>query len=106
MENENENNVTNFDEPVSKHYLITTIDNPYNPFTEFMDWYRFDCVHNYGTNEKLARLARTSEMFSDEENAEETEKAVEIMLKNDLFGMYKKAFETDNFRETAVELFA
>lgn len=26
---------------------LTTIDNPYNPFTQFDDWFMFDIEHNY-----------------------------------------------------------
>lgn len=83
-------------------YTITTIDNPYNPFTEFTDWYSFDCLHNYGTTEKLSRVCSISDAFTDEENAEEIESGVDALLAVDFLGLYKKAYETDNFRDTAV----
>ena len=50
-----------------QHYFITTIDNPYSPFDEFVNWKRFDDVHHYGTYEKTARLCILSDNFTNEE---------------------------------------
>ena len=38
-------------------YMLTTIDNPYDPFTQWDDWYKFDMVKGYDTCGYLARLA-------------------------------------------------
>ena len=50
---------------------LTTFDNPYDPFERFSDWFLFDVGKGYNTCSYLARIAKTSEQFSDEENEQE-----------------------------------
>ena len=79
------------DEPQSEEYMITTIDNPYDPFTEFESWYAFDEQNGYHTNGLLARLALTSDELSDEENDLAIDHAVDDIF--ELFpGMYRKVY--------------
>lgn len=47
---------------------ITTEDNPWNPFTNWDEWYHYDIVNGYQTCEKVDRLAKTSEALPDSEN--------------------------------------
>ena len=71
-------------------FAITTIDNPYDPFTQYSDWLMFDITNGYNSNAYLARIAHTSEQFSDEENNEEVERAIDEIISNDFIGIYKK----------------
>ena len=48
---------------------LTTFDNPFDPFERFSDWFLFDVGKGYNTCSYLARIAKTSEQFSDEENS-------------------------------------
>ena len=41
-------------------FMITTIDNPFNPFTQYDEWLAFDEQMGYYTNNYLARIANTS----------------------------------------------
>ena len=41
-------------------YMLTTIDNPYSPFTQFDEWLEFDTLKGYNTCGYLARVAKTS----------------------------------------------
>ena len=50
---------------------ITTEDNPFDPFTEWNEWYFYDLSKGYSTCERLDRLAKTSSELSDEINDEE-----------------------------------
>ena len=34
---------------MESEYMLTTIDNPFNPFTNFDDWYAFDTSKGYNT---------------------------------------------------------
>ncbi len=47
---------------------LTTVDNPYNPFTEWNDWLNYDVTHGYMTCERLASITPLSDALSDEEN--------------------------------------
>lgn len=87
---------------VDTQVAITTIDNPYNPFTEFENWMMFDIEKKYNTCGKLARFARTSDEFTDEENNLEVEQAIDEIIKFDPFNIYKKVRITDDidYRKT------
>lgn len=75
---------------------ITTIDNPFNPLTEFDNWYRFDCDKGYNSCCYLARLANTSDSLSDVENAKEVERAIDLIVDYDPLNIYKKVIEKVN----------
>lgn len=69
---------------------ITTIDNPYDPFTQFNQWFFFDVFAGYYTCQRLARVAKTSDSLSDEENEIEMEEAIDEIIKYDVLNIYKK----------------
>ena len=69
---------------------LTTVDNPYDPFTQFNEWYNFDIDKGYNSCAYLDRIAHTSEQLSDEENAKETERAIDEIIKYDFLNVYKK----------------
>lgn len=69
---------------------LTTADNPYNPFTQFEQWFMYDELKGYHSCGYLARIARTSDQLSDEENAEEIERAIDEIVKYDFTNMYRK----------------
>lgn len=69
---------------------ITTCDNPYDPFEQFEQWFLYDVQKGYNSCGYLARIARTSDALSDEENALEVERAVDEIIKYDFTGLYRK----------------
>lgn len=73
---------------------ITTTDNPYCPFTEFDQWYRFDVEAGHHTCQLLARIAKTSDQLTDEENDAEIERAIDEIVKYDPLNIYKKVERT------------
>ena len=48
--------------------MLTTFDNPYNPFEQFTSWFLFDVEKGYDSCSYLGRIARTSDQLSEEEN--------------------------------------
>ena len=70
--------------------MLTTFDNPYDPFEQFDSWYQFDMDKNYGTCSYLARIARTSNSLTEEENDREIERAIDEIIKYDFRNIYKK----------------
>lgn len=72
---------------------ITTFDNPFDPFKQFTQWFLFDVEKGYNTCGYLARIARTSEQFSEEENNSEVERAIDEIIKYDFLNIYKKVSE-------------
>jgi hypothetical protein len=75
--------------------MITTLDNPYNPFTQFDEWYAFDESKGYHTCSYLARIAKTSNELSEKENLIEQEKAIDEIMSLNLLGIYKRVKESD-----------
>ena len=70
--------------------MLTTVDNPYNPFVQFDEWYAFDHSKGYYTCEYLARIANTSIELTDEENDLILNDAITEILYFDLLGIYQK----------------
>lgn len=70
--------------------MLTTFDNPYDPFEQFTLWFLFDVEKGYNTCSHLARVARTSEEFSEQENERAVEEAIDEIIKYDFMNIYKK----------------
>ena len=71
-------------------YMLTTVDNPYNPATQFDDWYAFDETQGYRTCSFIARLLRTSYDLGDEMLERDLDDAVEDAVRLNPLGIYKK----------------
>ncbi len=69
---------------------LTTVDNPFNPITQFNDWFMFDEEKGYHSCAYLARIARTSSQLSDVENDLEVERAIDEIIKYDFMNIYQK----------------
>lgn len=70
--------------------MLTTFDNPYNPFEQFASWFLFDAEKGYNTSSYLGRIARISDQLSEEENNLEIERAIDEIIKYDFSNIYKK----------------
>ena len=70
--------------------MLTTFDNPFDPFDDFVQWFMFDVEQGYNTCGKLARIARTSDEFSTIEQKAEDERAINEIIDYDFLNIYKK----------------
>ena len=52
---------------VKNEMMITTVDNPFDPFTEFQDWYNYDCLKQYCTYNYLDRIVNITKEMSKKE---------------------------------------
>jgi hypothetical protein len=71
-------------------YAITTKDNPFNPFDDFDKWYAFDEAKGYHSCSYLARIAKTSSDFSDEDQTIEINRAIDEIIALNPTGIYTK----------------
>lgn len=62
---------------MDQDYMLTTYDNPYNPFDDFVAWFKWDMSMGYNTCGLLAKVAATSPVFSDEINDRLTVEAMD-----------------------------
>ena len=76
--------------------MLTTIDNPFNPFEQFNEWFMFDVEKGYNSCGYLSRIARTSDQLTDEENDEEIERAIDEIIQYDFLNIYKKVTENSS----------
>ena len=70
--------------------MLSTIDNPYDPFDNFSSWYMYDVESGYNSCAYLARIAKTSDQFTDAENDEEIERAIDEIIQYDFRNIYVK----------------
>lgn len=80
---------------MAKDCRLTTIDNPFDPFEQFTSWYLFDVDKDYNTCSYLARIAQISDDMSQDEIDEETERAIDEIIKYDLLNVYKKVYRKE-----------
>ena len=79
---------------MKNEFALTTIDNPFDPFTQFDSWYRFDMDKGYSSCSYLDRIAKTSDQLTEEENMQEIERAIDEIILYDPLNIYKKVKRT------------
>jgi hypothetical protein len=70
--------------------MLTTFDNPFDPFEQFDDWARFDEAKGYYSCSRLARVTKISEDLIPKEIDEAIEAAIDAIVANDPINLYKK----------------
>ena len=70
--------------------MLTTSDNPFDPFDDFDSWFAFDSSQNYNSCSYLARIAKTSDELSDVDNELAIEQAINEIIEFNLTGNYVK----------------
>lgn len=78
--------------------MLTTVDNPYDPFTQFDKWFQYDNLHGYSTCCYLARVAALYGLSddrgkTDEQIMKENEFVIDRILSSDIFAIYAKAIK-------------
>lgn len=75
-------------------FMLTTFDNPFNPFTEFDAWFKEDHRLGHNTCELLALVSATSDVSSEEVNEIDTSLAMDEIVQREPM-IYKKVKATD-----------
>lgn len=89
---------------MAKQYALTTIDNPYNPFDDFTNWFKFDNDHGYGTCSYLARVSPSSSYFTDMENDQITNESIDQIIALDPFNIYKRVGRDVEYDEFGMQI--
>lgn len=69
---------------------LTTIDNPFNPFINFSEWFLYDVGQGYNTCGKIDRLTERFDGMTEAEETKAVEKAIDLIIENDILNIYKK----------------
>ena len=82
-------------EPGQDRVMLTTIDNPYDPFTQFKEWYVYDTSAGYHSSALLARIARSSDELSEADQQLAYELAIDEIVKENALGLHRKAYPNE-----------
>ena len=74
----------------SEEHMLTTVDNPWNPFTNYDEWYEYDQDAGYDTPGLLARVSNVSLDSSEADFEQAIEQAIDDVAKQNISGMHKK----------------
>ena len=69
--------------------MLTTVDNPYDPYKQYDQWLEYDHEHGYYTQELLARVAPIDEDETDEGTDIILDEAMNQIVQGDSLGIYK-----------------
>lgn len=70
--------------------MLTTVDNPFDPFDDYQSWYAWDFNAGYHTPGALARVVDTSDEMSDLDQRIMINSAIDEIVRENYNGMYKK----------------
>ena len=77
--------------------MLTTIDNPFNPFIDFDDWLQFDEDKGYFTNQFLARVVTSSSELGYTQQENLIAAAIEEIVEENVNGMYRVVDRNSRF---------
>ena len=75
--------------------MLTTFDNPFDPFEDFTSWMLFDKEKGYDSSERLMRIAKLSDDMTQKEVDDEIERAINEIVKYDFMNIYKKVTQSN-----------
>ena len=78
---------------MSNDCMLTTVDNPFDPFEQFALWLQFDNDKGYNTNGRLMRIAKVTDDMTQEEYDAEIERAMDEIIEHDFMNIFKKAIK-------------
>lgn len=84
--------MTNTSEPTE--YMLTTTDNPFDPFTNFNEWNNYDMRMGYNTAAFLDRIAKVSNDLSEPDQALAIQNAIDEIVNENVSGMWRKVSRT------------
>ena len=70
--------------------MLSTNDNPFDPFEQFTPWDLYDKEKGHNSSELLARIARFSDDMTEKEEDDEIERAIDEIIKNDPLNKFIK----------------
>lgn len=68
--------------------MLTTKDNPWDPFDHFDEWRIWDETHGYFTSAFLARVAKVSDDLSEAQVRTALTQAMEEIVRENVSGMH------------------
>jgi hypothetical protein len=70
--------------------MLTTSDNPHDPFDAFEDWFAYDTRAGHHTTSFLARIVIATDELSEASHHEAIEAAIDEIVDENVNGLYVK----------------
>jgi hypothetical protein len=70
--------------------MLSTTDNPYDPFTQWSEWWAYDTQAGHHTSALLARVVRTSDELSEADQDVAIRDAIDEIVKENVSGLHVK----------------
>lgn len=80
-------------------FMLTTFDNPFDPFEDFTSWFMFDVEKGYYSCNYLARIANITDEMTQKERDAEIERAIDEIILYDFRNIYRKVSKTSEIVE-------
>ena len=88
--------------PIEEDYMVTTYDNPINPFDEFELWWKTDLLLGHDCCSALAKFACLSSVDSEKFNEIDVKFAIDELIKQNPT-LYKKVSRKDYQNSNKIE---
>ena len=86
-----------------KETALTTIDNPYSPFSQFDEWYSYDTEKGYdccGYLDRMKSVMKEDTTYLSPDSEDEIlDNIIDIVVNNDPTGLYVKVQKTNENKE-------
>lgn len=79
-------------------HMLSTVDNPWNPFSHFDEWNAWDIAAGYCSMAFLARVAPTSDDLSEADQSDIIEQAIDEIVRENVLGVFIKVEPNDKPR--------
>lgn len=77
-------------------YMLTTVDNPFDPFTQFDEWLEYDINMGYHTLSFLARISIVSDDLSITDQELAIQLAIDEIVEENVCGMWRKVSKSNS----------
>ncbi len=91
----NDTGANDTDIPHRPTNMLTTYDNPFDPFTQFDEWFVWDSNAGYHTPGLLDRIGRMSDELSEADQHLLLQQAIDEIVHENVFGMHRKVKQGD-----------
>lgn len=74
---------------------LSTVDNPHDPFDEYLAWFQYDLSSGYNSPSLLARILVDSDQLSEADQEKANEDAIDEIVRENVNGMFIKVTKED-----------
>lgn len=73
--------------------MLTTVDNEFNPFTQFDEWLQYDLAHGYNSCQLVGYFSLASTNADEDDYTTDMSDAIDRILELNPIGLYMKVYD-------------